>query len=66
MASNETSTDKIRDNVFSALDHALENGYDHRKDVVDDVVHELLTYDADLEMLTPNDIKPFVIEWQLG
>ena len=54
----------IRASVFCALEHGLENGYDHRHEDVDDVVHELLTYDADLEMLTPDDIKPFVIEWQ--
>jgi hypothetical protein len=61
------TTNDIRASVFAALDNALENGegaYDHRLDPVDDVVHELLTYDADLEMLTPDDIRDFVIEWQ--
>lgn len=53
----------IRDIVFEALNNSFSNGYDPTANAVEDTVHDLLTYDADLENYSATILEPFVREW---
>ncbi len=53
----------IRLMVFDALENAVTNGDDPCEQTIDEIVHDLLSYDGDLENYSASVIEPFVAEW---
>jgi len=56
-------SERLKEQVFTALDNALANGYDPRALTAEQNVIDLISYDADLESQLPLDLIPLVIEW---
>lgn len=56
----------LRSEVFEALNNAVANGYDLRLLPASEVAVDLLDRCAPLEHLEPDDVLPFIIEWQVG
>ena len=54
----------LRSDVFDAMDNAEFNRYPQFELSSDEVVQDLLMYDADLENEKPETLRPLVVEWQ--
>ena len=51
--------------VFRALDNAIENGYDEVEIwSIDEVVDDLKDYDADLQDVPADQLWPWVAQWR--
>jgi len=57
-------TDDIRQRVFNALNNSMANKYRLQNWSADDITDDLIRYCGDLENSEPEELKPFVIEWQ--
>lgn len=57
-------TETLKERVFRALDTAATNGYQMARVPTDEVALDLISCEADLETEDPEEIYPFVREWQ--
>lgn len=58
---------ELREQVFSSLDNALENGYDNLLWVpAEEIAADLGDYDADLAHVPAEDLVPLVQDWRLA
>ncbi len=49
--------------IFTALDNALNNGWDMTRRITDEIMNDIMTYCPELEDEQPDNIQPIVEEW---